>query len=222
MNIFNENYHINMITSGKDIYINFNKWRNEEINKLLIIGLSGSGKSTLSRKLAKNYDCAYIDLDKFRGNVWYTDEQLKEIAPYIWYYYNNVWDKGDRHNIKNMDPDERKMEADKFLLWLINHPDKMIIEGGLLDRLLWNNEIIRKNYPIIFKGTSMLKSMARMSYREFTREHPGDRDFVDNLLWWMKWCTRYKKMTDQNNNLRDKIINDIDKNNYEELEEDYE
>lgn len=38
-------YHVNRIFSGKDVYLNYDKWTSGKINKLLIIGMSGSGKS---------------------------------------------------------------------------------------------------------------------------------------------------------------------------------
>lgn len=212
-------YHVNRIFSGKDIYLNYDKWTSGEINKLLIIGMSGSGKSTLSRKLADKFDCAYIDTDKFRGNVWYTDKEMKQMQPYIYYYFTNIWDKGDRHNIKNMDSEERRLERNKFIYWLLNHPTRMIIEGAAINDILYTDEELKK-YPIILKGSSMLKSMSRMSWREFTRENSGkDRSAIDNLLWWGKWCTKYSKMRDQENKLRDKIMDGFDMDNYEEIEE---
>lgn len=216
--IIHEDYHVNTFISGKDVYLNFNKWKTEEINKLLIIGLSGSGKSTLGKKLAEQYDCSYIDTDKFRGNIWYTDKELKEESPYVYEYFKNVWDYGDRHNIKTMDPELRRKERTKFIYWLLDKPEKLIIEGGALEEVLWNDEELRHTYPIIFKGTSMVKSMGRMSWREFNRNTPG-RKPIENLWWWGKWCTKYKKMSDQQNKLRDKIIDGFDMNNYEEIEE---
>lgn len=212
-----EDYHINMLMSNKDVYIRFDKFRTDEINKLLIQGLSGSGKSTLARELSKKYNCPCIELDKFRGNIYYTDEELKINHPYIYRYFKIEFTKGDRHNIAKMEPEDRREEFEKFVYWLLKQPERMVIEGAL-ERILYMDDDIRKTYPMVFKGTSMLKSMARMSWREFHRDHPG-RDSIDNLLWWMKWCTKYKKMTDQHNNVREKIMGDVDMNDYEEREE---
>lgn len=211
-----EDYHINTLMSNKDVYLNFNKWRTGEINKCFIIGLSGSGKSVLGQKIAAEWNCYYIQLDRFRGNVWYTDEELKRNDPFIYEYFTKVWTHGDRHNISKLEPEDRREEFEKFVYWLLDRPERMVIDGAL-DRILMNNKEL-KQFPMIFKGTSMLKSMARMSWREFNREHPG-RDPVDNLLWWMKWCTRYKNMTDQNNRVRENIMGGIDMDDYEEREE---
>ena len=215
--VFNEDYHINMLMSNKDVYIRFDKFRTGEINKLLIPGLSGSGKSTLSRELAQRFNCPCIELDKFRGNIYYTDEEIKRDHPYIYKYFKTEFTKGDRHNIAKMEPEERKEEFEKFIYWLLKQPERMVIEGAL-EKILYDNDDMRKTYPMVFKGTSMLKSMARMSWREFHRDHPG-RDPIDNLLWWMKWCTKYKKMTDQHNKVREKIMGDVNMDDYEEREE---
>ena len=215
--ILKEDYHINMLMSNKDVYIRYNKWKSGEINKLLIPGLSGSGKSTLAKKIAEEYNCYCVELDKFRGNIYYSDEELKTDHPHIYYYFTKIWTKGDRHNIEKMEPEERRKEFKKFIYWLLERPERMVIEGAL-EKILYDNDEIRKTYPMVFKGTSMLKSMARMSWREFNREHPG-RDPVDNLLWWMKWCTKYKQMTDQHNKVREKIMGDVDMNDYEEIDE---
>ena len=215
--VFNEDYHINMLMSNKDVYIRFDKFQSGEINKLIIQGLSGSGKSRLARELAIRFNCPCIELDKFRGNVYYTDEEMKRDHPYIYKYFQTEFTKGDRHNITKMEPEERREEFEKFVYWLLKQPERMVIEGAL-EKILYDNDEMRKTYPMVFKGTSMLKSMARMSWREFHRDHPG-RDPIDNLLWWMKWCTKYKKMTDQHNKVREKIMGDVDMNDYEEREE---
>lgn len=215
--IFNEDYHINMLMSNKDVYIRFDKFRTGEINKLLIPGLSGSGKSTLARELAKKYNCPCIELDKFRGQTYYTDDEIKRDHPYIYKYFQTEFTKGDRHNIAKMEPEERREEFYKFIYWLLKQPERMVIEGAL-EILLYLDDDMRKTYPMVFKGTSMLKSMARMSWREFNREHRG-RDPIDNILWWIKWCSMYKKMTDRHNKVREKIMGDVNMNDYEEREE---
>lgn len=216
MNILNEDYHVNRLFSGKDVYVNFTKWKTGEINKLLIIGLSGSGKSTLALKIANEYKCAYVQLDRFRGNVYYNDKQFRLENPIMWEYFTNVWSHGDRRNIKIMDPELRREEFEKFIYWVLDRPERIVIEGAL-EKVLSENEELRK-FPIIFKGTSMVTSMARMSWREFHRDHPG-KDSMDNLLWWLKWCTKYKKMTDQQNKVRDRIMGTVGEDNYDEIEE---
>lgn len=217
--MLNENYHINMLMNNKDVYIRFDKFRSGEINKLLICAsLSGSGKSTLALKYAKQYNAHYIECDKIRGNVFYSDEEFKRMQPFLYEYFDKVWTHGSRFNIQNMEPELRRKEIKKCLLWLLERPEPMVIEGGEVDKILFENEYIRNTYPLIFKGTSMLNSMKRMSLRELKRDHPG-RTAVDNIIWWMKWCARYKNMTDQSNILRDKIMQNNPE--YEEIEESF-
>ena len=207
------------LMNNKDVYIRFDKFKSGEINKLLICAsLSGSGKSTLGKKMAEDYNAYLVETDKFRGNVYYSDKEMKENWPITYEYLTTVY-PGDRHQINNLDPDIRRKEAKKYLLWILERPETIVIEGGLLDRVLFEDEYIRNTYPIIFKGTSMLSSMKRMSLRELRREHP-QRTAVDNIVWWMKWCTKYMAMKNQLNDLRDKIMsNDPEYEQVDEFEE---
>lgn len=220
--IINENYHINIFTNGKDIYLNFDKWKSGEITKIIIIGLSGSGKSTLGRKIAQEYNCPYVELDKFRGNVYYSDKEMKTNHYYIYKYFNDIWEYGDRHNVKTLNKEIRTREFEKFVYWLLDQPERLVIEGNL-EKILWNDEELRHHYPIIMKNTSMIKSMIRMSYREFTRNdtHNDDRNAWENLCWWARWCMKYNTMKNQQNKLRDKIMSGFDMSKYEEIEESY-
>ena len=51
--------------------VEFNEAAFSTTNRLFVVGLSGSGKSTLSKKLAKEYNGEYVELDKFdyEGNT---------------------------------------------------------------------------------------------------------------------------------------------------------
>ena len=215
MLIFNEDYKLNTFFSGKDVYFNFDKWKSGEINKALVLGLSGSGKSTLADKLAEMYNCDVVHLDMFRGNVHFSDEQFKAENPLLYKYFTEIWTHGDRRSVKTMPKEIRDKERNKCIYWLLELPQRIVIEG-MLEQVLEENEQVRQ-FPIIFKGTSTLKSMSRMLSREINRENET-RGPIEKICWLLKHCSKYKRYSDIQSSVRDKVYK-TNGDNYEELDE---
>lgn len=216
MLILNEDYKLNTFFSGKDVYFNFDKWRSGEINKLLVLGLSGSGKTSLAHKIADQYNCDVVHLDMFRGQVYYSDEVLKTDHRQIYEYFTHVWTHGNRMSVKTMPSDIRNTEFEKMVYWLLDRPEPLIIEG-MLENIISNNEQLQK-FPIIFKGTSVVKSMYRAAMRELNRteSHNG---IIPTLCWLTNHLTKYPgKFSDRQNAVRD-IVYKANGDTYEELDE---
>lgn len=216
MLILNEDYKLNTFFSGKDVYFNFDKWRSGEINKCLILGLSGSGKTSLAHKIADQYNCDVVHLDMFRGQVYYSDEYLKTEHKQIYEYFTHVWTHGNRMSVKTMPSDIRNEEFEKMVYWLLDRPEPLIIEG-MLENIISNNEQLQK-FPIIFKGTSVVKSMYRAAMRELNRSE-SHNGIIPTLCWLSKHLTKYPGVfSDRQNMVRD-IIYKANGDNYEELDE---
>lgn len=216
MLFFNEDYKLNTFFSGKDVYFNFDKWKSGEINKLLILGLSGSGKTSLAHKIADQYNCDVVHLDMFRGQVHYSDQILKTEHKQIYEYFTHVWTHGNRMIIKNMPSDIRNQEFEKMVYWLLERPEPLIIEG-MLENIISDNEQLQQ-FPIIFKGTSVVKSMYRAAMRELNRSE-SHNGIIPTLCWLSKHLTKYPGVfSDRQNMVRD-IIYKANGDNYEELDE---
>ena len=208
-----KDFYINNFISGKDIYINFDKFKTDKINKCFILGLSGSGKSTLSENLAKKYNALVVHMDLFRGQVYYTDDYLRINHPIIYEYFTKHF-KMNRMNIKTMPKEMRHKEFDKFIYWLLSLKERLIIEGDL-NRILEEDDGL-KTYPIVFKGTSMTTSMIRMLKRELIR---NNKRGIDDIIWALKWAARYYDHKTEQNKIREQIIIKMNQNDYKEEDE---
>lgn len=198
-----DEYQVNRFISGQDVYVNYDKWTSGKINKLFIIGLSGSGKSTLGNRLAEQFNCDVVHTDRFRGNVHYSDEDLYKIDPVVYRYFDTVWKGGlkRRFDVKTMPKDQRTLEFKKFIYWVLEQNDTIIIEGAV-EKLLINDPKLQE-YPIVFKGTSMAKSMIRMVRRELFEKPTFEGAPIS---WILKFITRYADMRDLNNQARDSVM----------------
>lgn len=194
-------YQVPKFLSGKDVYVNYDNWLSGKVDKLFIIGLSGSGKSTLGTKLAQQFNCFCVHTDRFRGNVHYTDEQLLKEDPLIYRYFDTVWGLKRRFEIKTMPKDERTKEFEKFIDWVLQQKGRIIIEGAV-EKILLKNTNLQK-YPIIFKGTSMAKSMFRMLKRELIEKPTFESAPIS---WILQFLTKYSDMRDLNNDARDSVM----------------
>lgn len=196
-----DEYYINRFISGQDVYVNWEKWTSGLVDKCFIIGMSGSGKSTLSNKLAEQFHCYCVHTDRFRGNVHYTDEQLFKEDPVIYRYFDTVWGLKNRFKIKDMSRDQRTQEFEKFIEWVLKQNDRIIIEGAV-EKILIKEPKLQK-YPIVFKGTSMMKSMYRMVRRELIEKSTF---YGAPISWILKFITCYSDMRDLNNQARDAVM----------------
>lgn len=120
--------------------------------------------------------------------------------------------------IKNMQSDIRNQEFEKMVYWLLERPEPLIIEG-MLENIISDNEQLQQ-FPIIFKGTSVVKSMYRAAMRELNRSE-SHNGIIPTLCWLSKHLTKYPGVfSDRQNMVRD-IIYKANGDNYEELDESF-
>ena len=176
---------MNTFISEDDIYCNFDKFTSGKSHVCFVTGVSGSGKSTLARKLARKYNANYIELDIV---MYALDRIIKKSGPekfrervhnehpwiYEWITTTNQdeqsWPKLTSKNVSTYD--FRINKAMEFIDWLCRpkgwstgKPPKFIIEGvDLVDMFPMRLEYTE--YPVVFKGTSKIKSMIRRMERE--------------------------------------------------------
>lgn len=197
-----EGTHIPLLFSDEDIYYNFDKWDKGECNTIFVLGLSGSGKSTLGKKLAKKYNAQYVETDKIRGNSHYSDEEMKKTHSLIYKWFTTQY-KGDRNGFNDLPKDVRKKEWNRCVSWILNQKERKVIEGAVEEFLIYHPEY--NDYPMVFKNTSMIKSMFRMTKRQLF-ERPECKVDTAFLKWWWKFIHQYDKMRDLNNQVRDKVL----------------
>src|SRR5699024_2907760 len=102
-----------IILNGKNIELNFDKWKREKgKNILFITGLSGSGKSTLAEEYEKKYNAYMFELDGLEhrydssGNAKILEKVREECPDYDNYYkdhsqkvinnINAIWNAADK------------------------------------------------------------------------------------------------------------------------------
>ena len=158
---------MNLLFSDDDMYINFNAY-DKTNKKILITGLPGSGKSTLADKLATAFNCEHVNLDRIRNNKYYTDEELKKNDPSIYKWLTTEYGK-PRETFNDLPKDIRKKEWERCFYWILKQPGNMVIDGPI-GKLIQIDLDLQKGYPIVIKGTSILKSMYRFIKREW---NPG-------------------------------------------------
>ena len=173
-------YNESLVFNNNDLYWNFEKFKSGESNILLITGLSGSGKSTIGRQLASKYKAEYIELDCI-GDV---KENSKPEILQKW--VDTLNDKELKE--LNRDPYEGEYQP-KFLDYCIryansNKDKKFIIEGIQIYELYKDKA---RNYPLIIKGTSVIKSFLQKSIK---REKWSYKEFLkytkEDLSWLIK------------------------------------
>ena len=209
----------NFFISENDIYVNMDKWNKKEVNICFVTGFSGSGKSTLAKKFALKHKAVYVETDmliyygmrhEFTKKELYDDHS--RAAEILWMYVEDT--KKDPGFMKGLNWKENREQIIKELIdyvtWLETKPtipDRYVIEGVDVTHLI---PAVPKyyEYPIIFKGTSVIKSMIRKMMRD---EHgPGDFSFMKELISW------YISMADDQNFLRNNMITPT---NFKEIKE---
>lgn len=166
-----------VFVSKDDIYWNFDKFKNDKSNILLITGLSGSGKSTLGRQLSKKYNAEYIELDMI------SDVNKKNKHPLLQEWMDSISDE----ELIELKKDPWYGESvPNFINYCIkyakaNKNKKFIIEGTQIYEVYKEQA---KQYPLIIKGTSVVKSFIQKVKRDkFTY-----KDFLSdgsNVLGWL-------------------------------------
>lgn len=197
--------------SRKDSYINFEKFESGESNILLITGLSGSGKSTLAKEMADKYDAINLELDLFEQcYIFNSIEDIKKYEPPMYEYFsrnNNLYEK-----LKNKELHNQALwkEIKNYCKWLVSYCSKdtknrYVIEGVQIYGHLSSTDV--NGLPLIFKNTSMSKSM----YRRIKRSKNNNEDmsfknqeYFKMLSWYFGEENAFKEFK--------KIINKSSKN----------
>lgn len=170
--------------SENDIYFNWDKWLTGESHVLFVDGLSGSGKSTLAKKLANQYDAEYVEIDVIafkivgqkaidRGHCNY--DYIRDQDPFLWKYmkFKHIppdflahLSIDDQFRHTNKEEEYKRQEIDKYIHWLcFEQKEKVVIEGGHAGVTITRHPENYENFPIVFKGTSLSKSVLRRMIR---------------------------------------------------------
>ena len=179
------NLFVKWLKSKEDIKYNIEKYKKED-NILIITGLVGSGKSTLARELGKKYNATVIIQDCLAWSDFYNSEEctffvnlFQKLYPEtINYFKNNEWRK---HNLTSEEKNAYRIKFDKMVIEYANeNKDRLFIYEG--SDLFCKSDInLIKNYPIIIKRTSAIKSYIR-NYKRSNHNH----NTVKKKLEYMK------------------------------------
>jgi cytidylate kinase len=132
------NMEATIIFSDNDIIIDLSRYEKGLCDKILIVGFSGSGKSVLAEKLSAKYNLPVLSTD-------------------------DIWDKvEDKFGSDYYESDDYDDAVDFFndkLMEYIKHKRNVIIEGlNIADPIFYKESI---KYPLVFMGTSAIKSSIR-------------------------------------------------------------
>ena len=173
------------VGSEPDLYYNIDKFNNGEVKLCFIFGHSGSGKSTLGKSLADN-KTDFIELDEFLCvKDRYTMNQLKDYSSLVYDFFNGPGKKyyigiEERENI-DKDDYENKIFID-FIdyakKYVKSHKDKKFVIEGVYLFLFFEPEDF-KDYSVVIKGTSFIKSKIRASKRELHGEKGSKKERID-------------------------------------------
>ena len=175
----------NIIFSENDIYLNWEKWITGESHVIIVDGLSGSGKSTLAKKISHQSDAIYVEIDviafKIVGQKAIERDYcnwafIRDRDPLLYRYMKTHNISPDFLSHLEADPvtfqhppeqeEYKQQEIDKYIEWLcFEQKQKVVIEGGHVGITLSKYPEKYKNVPIIFKGTSLFKSILRRFIR---------------------------------------------------------
>lgn len=151
--------------SNKNLYINYESFKNGTSNVCLVTGLSGSGKTTLGSKIANENRAELIELDMFEQcYIFENDDQLKECGQVFYDYLSTHKDIWSSLKIREIRGKELGIEIEKFLKYCISWckkdtKTKYVIEGVQIYSFLSKKSL--GNTPIVFVNTSALTSIIR-------------------------------------------------------------
>lgn len=157
-----------IIASTNDITYNTASWRPGGKNILFVVGLSGGGKSTTARMISSDFDAVYIELDKFSlydpsipPREGRNDEKLIDMFAKA----NNF-----TRPMSEMSDTQYQAALIAFIDFLKAIADKdknmmYVIEGVQLITYAEFGKAWIYSYPIIIKGTSVLRSISNRAKR---------------------------------------------------------
>lgn len=174
---------VKWLKSKEDIKYNIEKYKKED-NILFITGLVGPGKSTLAKELGKKYSAtvitqdflAWSDHNNSQGCTFFVN-LFQELHPEtINYFKNNEWRK------RNLTVEEKNDYIRKFDKMVVDYVKEnkdglFIYEGS--DLFCKSDINMMKNYPIIIKKTSAIKSYIR----DYKRSNNGDNTIKKKLKY---------------------------------------
>lgn len=194
--------------SEDDIYVNYDKWLDESSHILFVTGVSASGKSTLAKKLADKFKAKYVEIDiisfalrrENRAN-WDYIKSAKDSDAMLYKYMKE----------KNLQPDfilkicqkyniDKKMglndalrnEVVKYVNWLLDRSERCVVEASCLAHMFKYQKEWQK-FPIIFKGTSIMKSIFRRIKRNGLEKLNKDGIFAF-IEWFLSVAPSYQGM----------------------------
>ena len=162
---------IRRLKSKKDLSINVESFPKES-KILLITGLSGSGKSYLANQLKQKYNATSFQPEWLKHSKHITEEckyildTFIQKYPHIKSYVENKW-----NNAPTEDENELFKEyINKFFIHFleVKKDDQLYIVEGLQLFTLIDYELI-KDYPIIIKRTSSIKSLKNRLKRDYQK-----------------------------------------------------
>lgn len=170
---------------------------NGSTNILFITGFSGGGKSTLAKELADKYKAEYIELDRF---MYYINSNESDNDIYADFFYRTEegqWFINEILHKKNMNMTyiEEKTHVNNIMDYLLAHCrknryKKFIIEG--IQIFIWEDYKKIKDYSLIIKGTSALKSIRQRLKRE--NQKLCQVNMLQILKWYMQDNRDLRKM----------------------------
>ena len=181
----------NFIFSKKNLYINYEAFQKGTTNVCLVTGLSGSGKTTLGSKIANENNAELIELDMFEHcYIFENDGQLKECGQVFYDYLSSHKDIWNSLKNKSIHGEELGKEIDKFLKYCINwckkdKKNRYVIEGVQIYSFLTKEDL--GNTPIIFVGTSALKSLMRRLKRTKSESKDDFKREISELPQCIAW-----------------------------------
>jgi adenylate kinase family enzyme len=154
-----------------DYFYKFDKWKNKQINILLLIGSSGSGKTTLGKDISKDTNADLYQTDA----IW---------MPIAKQYKKETGKKGWEWS------DEELLEVDRRVIKeirnIIKKNNKYIIIEGIHLLNLTNKEF--KPHCVIIKNTPYWKTLYRALKRDYMKFlKKGIGRFIDHYLYIIKF-----------------------------------
>lgn len=173
IDVVNNTLNESIVFSGNDIYKNFDKFENGESNILLITGLTGSGKSTLAQQICSKYNAEYIELDTMDpcSNLCKQGMDIIRKAGEVFYDYFNshksIYEKLISDQMSKKDIVLMMHDILKYCFsWCSKRKNKRFVIEGIQIYDFFSYYKMPINYPIIIKGTSVVKSFLRKVKRE--------------------------------------------------------
>lgn len=178
------NINESVIFSKDDLYWNFENFESGKSNILLITGLSGSGKSTIAKQLSQKYKAEYVELDA----LWDLHDKFNYHKNKNTIFYEYLKDKNLVDKVKESEINDEfynKILVNFIEYCISKSKDRRIVIEGIQIYEVYKEKA--RNYPLIIKGTSALKSFLQKS---INREHWTYKEFLKYSKQDLSWLIR--------------------------------